>query len=112
MTPDRFCETLEIPRSQLNQWLRPRGIFHGVPREVGVYSAADVAVAFVFLELQQLLGTRSDMAAQYTVELAPRLRAMVASQTLPSTLKVQIGTGPVTVTVDLTAVVENLPALV
>jgi hypothetical protein len=102
MSPDELCEELQIPRTQLNQWLRPRGIFHGVPREPGVYTTGDVVVGRVFLELQALLGERSERVAQYVTDLSPSLRAWVYSGTMPATFKVQVGNnGPVSVLIDL-----------
>ena len=110
MNPDQYCQALGIPRSTLKQWLRPRGILHGVKRELGVYSPADVVLGFVLLEMQHLLGERSERAAEYVIELGPRIRAMVNARQMPPVFKVKIGDGPVTITIDLTAVHDNLIA--
>ena len=109
MSPDGLCEELQIPRTTLNQWLRPKGIFHGVLREPGVYSTADVVVGRVFLELQALMGERSERVAEYVISLSPRLRAWVHSGTMPATFKVQIGNGgPVSVVIDLSHLEHQL----
>lgn len=102
MTADEFCRALDIERSTLNQWLRPpAGIFFGVPREPGRYTRADVLVALVYLELQNLLGDRSDKAALYAHDAALRLRAMADTGRVPETIRLQIGDSPTTLTVDV-----------
>jgi hypothetical protein len=104
MTADEFCRALDVERSTLNQWLRPpAGIFYNVPREPGRYTRADVLVGLVYLELQHLLGDRSDKAAVYAHDAAPRLRAMADTGTVPERIRLQIGDLPTTLTVDVCA---------
>lgn len=102
MTADEFCLALGVERSSLNQWLRPpAGIFYGVPREPGRYTRGDILVGLFYLELQNLLGVRSDKAALYTIDAAPRLRAMADSGKVPDRIQLQIGDSPTTLTIDV-----------
>jgi len=102
MTPEEFCQAVGIEPTTLKQWLRPpAGIFFGVPRERGRYTRGDVLVALVYLELQNLLGARSDKAALYAHDAAPRLRATADDGQVPDLIRLQIGDSPTTLTIDV-----------
>jgi hypothetical protein len=102
MNPEEFCRAVGIEVTTLKQWLRPpAGIFFGVPREPGRYTRGDVLVALVYLELQNLLGDRSNKAALYAHDAAPRLRAMADAGQVPDLIRLQIGDSPTTLTIDV-----------
>jgi hypothetical protein len=102
MTADEFCLALGIERTTLNQWLRPpAGILHGVPREPGRYTRGDILVGLFYVEIQNLLGDKSDKSALYTLDAAPRLRAMADAGKVPERIRLQIGDSPTTLTIDV-----------
>lgn len=106
MNRTELARKLGVSASTVKSWQEPGGILHGVAREPGVYTTADLAVGAALLELQRLLGERSPKPVEYACQLAPRIRAAVAAGQA-AVLRVRIPGSALVLDVDLAVLADG-----
>jgi len=101
-----FADALGVPETTVRAWVSG-GVLDGLPgRMPGEYTTADAAVGRLVLQLQRLLGRKSEMAASYARQLAPRVwNTVVRGETARFVAELR-GTG-ITVFIDISVLADG-----